>query len=83
MKICEVCGAEGVKNRYCRSSAVEAARGAIAQISVPGYAKPKSNKTKARISKVLSDHAVANTWWDPKNLPGWLTEECYVQRIQP
>ena len=29
------------------------------------------------------DHAVANTWWDSKSLPTWLTEECYVQRIQP
>jgi hypothetical protein len=26
---------------------------------------------------------VANTWWDPKTLPSWLKEECYVQRIQP
>jgi len=31
----------------------------------------------------LSDHAVANTWWDPSSLPSWLTEECYLQRIQP
>jgi hypothetical protein len=83
MKICEVCGAEGVENRYCRSCAVEAARGAIAQISIPGYAKPKSKKTKARISKVLSDHAVANTWWDPSSLPSWLTDEYYAQRIKP
>ena len=32
---------------------------------------------------MLSDHAVANTWWDPSSLPNWLTEECYVQKIQP
>jgi len=40
-------------------------------------------KAKALISKTISDHAVANTWWDPKSLPSWRTEECYVQRIQP
>ena len=40
-------------------------------------------KEKARLSKVLSNHAVANTWWDPSSQPSWLTEECYVQRIQP
>ena len=45
--------------------------------------KPKSKKAKARISKTISDHAVANTWWDPKSLPSWLTEECYAQKIQP
>ena len=33
--------------------------------------------------EVLSDHAVANTWWDPSSLPNWLTEQCYVEQIQP
>lgn len=83
VNICEVCGAAGVKNRYCRSCAVEASRGTIAQLAPPGYAKPKSKKTKAHISKVLSNHAVANTWWDPSSMPSWLTEECYLQKIQP
>jgi len=47
------------------------------------YIKPKSKKEKARLSKMLSAHAVANTWWDPSSLPSWMTEECYSQRIQP
>jgi len=83
MKICEVCGADGVQNRYCRSCAVEVSRETMARVALMGHAKPKSKKTKARISKALSDHAVANTWWDPSSLPSWLTDECYVQRIQP
>jgi len=82
-KICEVCGAEGVKNRYCRSCAVEVSRETMAQVALLGHAKPKSKKTKAHISKTLSEHAVANSWWDPSSLPGWLNEECYLQRIQP
>jgi len=83
VKICEVCGAEGVKNRYCRSCAVDASRETMAQVALLGHAKPKSEKTKARISRTLSDHAVANTWWDPSSRPSWLTEECYVNKIQP
>ena len=43
----------------------------------------KSKRVKDRISKRIINHAVANSWWDPKSLPSWLTEECYVQRIQP
>lgn len=82
-KICEVCGAEGVKNRYCQSCAVEVSRENMAQVALIGHARPKSQRVRARISKSISDHAVANTWWDPKTLPSWLTEECYVQRIQP
>ena len=81
VKICEVCGAEGVKSRYCRSCAVEASREHMAQVALIGHAKPKSKKTKAHISKILSDHAVANSWWDPSSLPNWLNEECFVQKI--
>jgi CRISPR-associated endonuclease Cas1 len=82
-RICEVCGSEGIKGRYCRSCAVEASRGHMAQVALFGHMKPKSKKAKARISKTISDHAVANTWWDPSSLPSWLTEDFYVQRIQP
>ena len=35
------------------------------------------------VSDVLAPRAVANSWWEPSSLPSWLTEECYVQRIQP
>src|ERR1017187_4112582 len=82
-KICQVCGAEGVKNRYCRSCAVEASRENMAQVALLGHMKPKSKVAKARMSRALSDHAVANTWWDPAKMPGWLTEQCYVDKIQP
>jgi hypothetical protein len=55
----------------------------MAQVALFGHMKPKSQKAKARISKTISDQAIANTWWDPSSLPSWLTEECYMQRIQP
>jgi CRISPR-associated endonuclease Cas1 len=81
--VCEVCGAEEVKNRYCRSCAVEASRENMAQVALIGHAKPKTKDFKAHVSRKLSDHAVANTWWDPSSLPEWLNEDCYVQKIQP
>jgi CRISPR-associated endonuclease Cas1 len=83
MMICEVCGAEGVRNRYCPSCAVEVSREHMAQVAMIGHAQPRTKRVKARISKALSDHAVANSWWSPSSLPAWLNEECYVQRIQP
>ena len=82
-KICEVYGAEGVKSRYCKACAVEASRENMAQVALIGHLRPKSKRVKDRISKRISDQAVANTWWDPKSLPNWLTEECYVHRIRP
>jgi CRISPR-associated protein Cas1 len=82
-KICEVCGAEGIQNRYCRSCAVEVARENMAQAALIGHSKPKPIGVRARISKTLSDHAVANSWWSRSSLPEWLNEEYYVQKIQP
>jgi hypothetical protein len=62
-------------------------RGSIARkmawFALVGDAKPRSKKTKARISRVLSDHTIANTWWDASSLPSWLTERFYVEQIQP
>ena len=81
--VCQVCGAEGVKNSYCKSCAVEVSRENMAQVALIGHSRPKTQRVKNRISKRISDHAVANTWWDPKSLPSWLTQECYIQRIQP
>jgi len=55
----------------------------MAQVALIGHSKPKTAKVKASISRTLSDHAVANTWWDPSGLPKWLTEKCYREQIQP
>jgi CRISPR-associated endonuclease Cas1 len=82
-KICEVCGVEGVQNRYCRSCAVDVSREKMAQVALIGHSKPKTSSVKARISKTLSDHAVANSWWSRSSLPAWLNEEYYIQKIQP
>jgi hypothetical protein len=81
--ICIVCGAEGVQRSYCRSCAVEVSRDNMAQVALIGHSRPRTSKVKARISKTLSDHAVANSWWSPSSLPHWLTKEFYVQKIQP
>lgn len=83
VRVCEVCGQEGVHNRYCPSCAVEVSRENMAQVALIGHAKPRTPRVKARISRTLSDHAVANSWWSPSSLPAWLNEECYVARIQP
>ena len=82
-RICEVCGAEGVKNRYCRSCGVEIARENMARAALIGHAMPKTARAKRETSRKLSGHAVANTWWSSSSLPGWLTEDFYIQKIQP
>jgi CRISPR-associated endonuclease Cas1 len=82
-KLCELCGAEGITNRYCRSCAVEVSRENMTRAALIGHAKPKTARIRKEISKKLREHAVANSWWSPSSLPAWLNEEFYVQKIQP
>jgi CRISPR-associated endonuclease Cas1 len=83
VRLCELCGEEGVKNRYCRSCAVEISRDNMARAALIGHAKRSTREANADISEKLSDHAVANTWWSPTSLPELLNEGCYVQKILP
>jgi hypothetical protein len=55
----------------------------MARVALIGHSKPKTSKVRARISKTLSDHAVANTWWSPSSLLAWLNEKYYAEDIQP
>jgi len=82
-RICEVCGAEGAQNRYCKSCAVEVSRETMAQVALIGHATPKTARHKAQISKKISDHAVAITWWSPDSLPAWLNQEFLIKKILP
>ena len=82
-KLCELCGAEGITNRYWRSCGVEVSRENMTRAALIGRERPKTAQKRKQISRKLSDHAVANTWWSPSSLPEWLNEEFYVQKIQP
>jgi hypothetical protein len=32
---------------------------------------------------MLSEHPVANPWWEPSSMPAWLTKEFYIAKVQP
>jgi len=83
MRICEVCGAGGVHNRYCKSCAVEISRETMVQVALIGHATPKTAKRKAQISKKICHHATAITWWSPASLPKWLTQDFLFEKILP
>jgi hypothetical protein len=80
-KLCELCGAEGITNRYCRSCGVEVSRENMTRAALIGRERPKTAQKRKQISRKLSDHAVANTWWSPSSLPEWLNEGFYVHKI--
>jgi hypothetical protein len=54
----------------------------MAEVAHVGRQVARTPKVKARVSRLLSGHAVANTWWNPADMPGWLTEEYYSKEIE-
>jgi len=75
--------AKGIQNRYCKSCAVEVSRETMVQVALIGHATPTTAKRKAQISKKISDHAVAITWWSSVSLPAWLDQKFFVEKILP
>lgn len=53
VKVCEVAGAKGVRNRYCPSCAVEVSREHMAQVAVIAHAKPKNSTGQSSYLKSL------------------------------
>lgn len=82
-KVCERCGAEGVSRRFCKSCQRLASSETMAAVAQVGRMVARTPKVSKRVSRLLSDHAVANTWWNPADMPEWLTAEYYAERIQP
>ncbi len=70
-KLCRICGTPVTKANHCPSCVSIAAREQMANVALTGHMKPRSAASQRRAEKKLSDHAVANTWFDPGSLPSW------------
>jgi len=55
----------------------------MVNVALIGHMRPHTAASQRRTKKKLSNHAVANTWFDPASLPSWLNDECYSNDIQP
>jgi len=80
VKVCEVCGVEGVNDRYCKSCGVEVSRDTMAQVASMAQLNTRTARARARAP---SDHAVAISWWSQSSLPAWLNGEYYAEKILP
>jgi CRISPR-associated endonuclease Cas1 len=82
-RVCERCGADGVSNRFCVACMKEVSKETMVEVALIGGQVARTPQVKARVSRLLSDHAVANTWWSPADMPAWLTEQYFIEHIQP
>jgi len=83
LKVCSICGVEIASGKYCSACVAIPSRENMTLAAFKWHSIPQNTRAKKRAAQLQSDHAVAISWWSPSNLPPWLNENCYVEKIQP
>jgi len=82
--ICRICGASiSLGRRYCSECDATTARERIVEIAKVGRVASQASGPQARRAETQRRHALVKKAWQPSSLPAWLTEEMYVNKIQP
>ena len=82
--LCRGCGSNiGPGAIHCASCAVASTTERLKNAAHSGRVVAQSTKAQARRSAAQRRHAVQRKKWNTSELPTWLTEKAYMQRIQP
>jgi len=82
--VCRMCGTViGFGRRYCPTCNLTIAREGMIEAAKLGRVKGHSPEALARQSEKQRKHAAAVQAWNPSDKPPWLTEEVFLQQIQP
>jgi hypothetical protein len=82
--ICRNCGEPPKRGRtYCASCSLGVARGNLIEAAKIGRIATHSRKAEALRSATKRRHDAELKAWRPSDLPDWLGEEIYRQKVQP
>jgi CRISPR-associated endonuclease Cas1 len=82
--LCRFCGITIEPERsYCSSCAVAFSTEQIKKAAPSGWIATQGANAQALRAKTQRRNAAARKAWDSANLPSWLNEDAYQQRIQP
>jgi CRISPR-associated endonuclease Cas1 len=82
-KICPGCGAATRGGRHCPKCGREMSREKLIDLAKLGRAAAQNPESRKRHSETQRRHEAAKRAWRSSPKPAWLTEETYVERIQP
>lgn len=83
-RLCRTCGNSlGQGKRECASCAKLTARANLINAAMMGRIATHATKAEALRSATKRRHDAELKNWQPSNLPDWLNEETYRQKIQP
>lgn len=83
-KVCRICGAS-VKSsdNYCASCATIVTRESLIKAARQGRIASHTNKAESHRAETQRRHHAAARSWRPSELPYWLNEKTYREKIQP
>jgi hypothetical protein len=82
--VCLGCGKVVAKgSTRCATCAVEVSREQMRDVARQGRVASKSPESRARVAATQRRQQRARYGWQPSSQPGWLTDEVYVNQIQP
>jgi CRISPR-associated endonuclease Cas1 len=82
--VCRVCGAL-IKpgQRYCASCAATLSKGELVKAAHRGRVASHSREAQVRRAETQRRHHAAKRAWRPSEMPDWLNEKTYCEKIQP
>ena len=82
--ICRNCGVPiAFDDRFCQACSVVAARRNLVEAAKLGRVATHSPKAEALRAATMRRQEVAKREWKPSDLPEWLNEKVYCEKIQP
>jgi CRISPR-associated endonuclease Cas1 len=82
--VCRICGASiSPGDSYCASCSVSVSRESLIKASRDGRIASHSREAESRRSETQRQHHAYKRAWQHSQQPAWLTDETYIQRIQP
>ena len=83
-RICLGCGARLVYGKgFCSSCGVVVAREELVEAAKRGRIAAQSSEAQARRAETQRQNRAQQVAWKASNLPAWLDEDIYTQKIQP
>jgi CRISPR-associated endonuclease Cas1 len=81
--VCRGCGAHTRRGRHCPKCGREISKGKLIELAKLGRVAAQNPESRKRHSETQRRHEAAKRAWRSSAKLAWLTEETYIERIQP
>lgn len=82
--VCRICGTPiSHENTLCKACALNESKKIMLKVAEIGRTMTQTAKAQARRSETMRRQMAGRVSWNPSDLPKWLTDRVYQQKIQP